>query len=233
MYDTSRRKDILKMHKPLRTLERIYPRPLVRAVDAGSSLPHHRPDFIRTINLLAAQHDLPAGLDASGRCKDIVITVFFVQFRTFRSHIPVRCAVIDLHRLGDQLLPIRTHFRHIQHALIADAGFGHGIHQIRFAVLIPERTGIDKTGSIIDFHRIAPSAAGRMRHDHIDALVRHRKINIVDTIVKTKRRRPHTTAMHGIAITEFREFLQRITDMFPVHQIPGMQDRQTGHIVKR
>ena len=85
MHDTTVSAYILKVEKPVFAGRSIYPGTLMRAVDGRVALCEYGFPFVRAVDVLGTQYDLPACRYAACRMEDIVIVVSLVHFRAFAS----------------------------------------------------------------------------------------------------------------------------------------------------
>ena len=74
---------ILKMNKPRLTRISIYPTALMRTVYIRLPLYHYNFRLIRSIDVLRAKHQLPTVSHTTCRSKNIIVSVPFIEFRTF------------------------------------------------------------------------------------------------------------------------------------------------------
>ena len=92
---------ILKMHEPRFAGFELNPSALVRSIDTGSSLVHHDSIFVRTVNILRAQHCLPARSHTARGRKNVVITIAFVELWSLDRRM-ISAAVEDHRALIEQ-----------------------------------------------------------------------------------------------------------------------------------
>ena len=187
--------------------------------------------FPGSVNIFRPQYGLPAGLHAPCRSKDIVIAVSLVQLRALDGGL-CRMTVIDELTVIQHPGAVRFDGRHIQHALEADTASGESRHHVCFAVLIPERTGIDPAHHLAHVGRLTPFAERVCGLAHHNPLIRHRDEYIVSSLMIADGRSPGTAAVHRLVIIVKRQLVNDIIDDLPVHQILRMQKRYCGGVAE-
>ena len=212
------------MQEPVLSVRGIHPGTLVRSVDRRISLMQDDFLFPGTVNIFRTQYGLPAGLHAPCRSEDIVIAVSLVQLRSLDGGLG-RMAIIDELTVIQHSGAVRFDGRHIQHALETDTASGESCHHVCFAVLIPERTGIDPSHYLTHISRLAPLAERIRGLAHHDALVRHGDKYVISSLMITDGRCPGTTAVYRLVIIVKGKLVNDVIDDLPVHQILRMQQR--------
>ena len=221
MYDTSRIAHILEMQEPVLSVRRIHPGTLVRSVDGGIALVQDDFLFPGTVNIFRPQYGLPARLHAPCRSEDIVIAVSLIQLRALDGGLG-RMTVIDELTVIQHSGAVRFDGRHIQHALEADTASGESSYHISFAVLIPERAGIDPAHYLSDISRLAPFAPRVCGLAHHNPLIRHGNKYVVSSLMEADGRCPGTAAVYRLVIIFKGKFIHDVIDDLPVHKILGM-----------
>ena len=209
------------MQEPVLSVRRIHPGTLVRSVDGGIALVQDDFLFPGTINIFRPQYGLPAGLHAPCRSEDIVIAVSLIQLWALDGGLG-RMTVIDELTVIQHSGAVRFDGRHIQHALEADTASGESRHHISFAVLIPERTGIDPTHDLTHIGRLTPFAPRVCGLAHHNPLIRHGNKYVVSFLMEADGRCPGTAAVYRLVIIFKGKFIHDVIDDLPVHKILGM-----------
>ncbi len=102
--------------------------------------------------------------------------------------------------------------------------------QIDLAVVVPQWARVFESPARLDQNRRAPIARGVGGSDHVNSIVGVRIENVEFSGMKTNGGRPHAAAvLDGIEMLLRHLFLQGMANYRPIHQILGMQNRQTGH----
>ena len=217
----------------------MHPSPLMRAVDVGLSLCQYNLMFIRPIRRFRAHGQLEARGHTACRTHDPVPAVTLIELRTLAGTVLRAVAIEHDHRLSDSLLAICRHFPDRQHTGEFRARISPAVHQIAPSVVIPKGCRIDIALALDHADRLFPLTGRILGLHHIDTIVRVTPIDIVFAVVVAYRGRPDTIAvlwrrevLFQLGITRI-ERLQGMTHNLPVHQIPGVQDGQSGDTVKR
>jgi hypothetical protein len=105
-----------KMYKPTFTIIQINKTTLMRSIYNRITLVHKYFMLIRTVNVLTSCSHLPASPYATGRCKNIVITISLIHLRAFNRRM-IDTPVKDSHTIIQKACTIRCHFVHKKHTL--------------------------------------------------------------------------------------------------------------------
>src|SRR5262245_44258863 len=191
----------------------------MRPVDLGLTAVHHDTIFIWTIDIARTQNRLPSVGDATRGREDAVVTVTLVEFWTFDRRL--MGATIENHRaFVEQFRAVGAHAIDREDALYSGTAIGPCVDQVRVAVFVPERAGIDPSLRGFDQQRRCPWTSGIARLDHVDAKVGIAVENVKVVVVKTDRGGPDAVAvLRSCEDIRGRQALQRITDDLPVDQI--------------
>ena len=249
MTDAAIESAVLEVQEPLSSIGGIDQTALMGTVDDGITLFHDCPDFIRAMDILTAQRDLPAAGYPACRGKNVIVSVAPVHFRSFDGDRRMRriIAVKDELIFRDRLHAVRRHLKDSKDGLEADPASCICMNDIGTAVFIPIRARIDESlcGTYAD--RLGPGAKRVLCGDHIDAFIRHAVVDIVQPVMITDGRCPDTFGMardfkplsDGFAVlmraalcAVFFDLFDRIGFQFPVDKVFGNQNRQTRHIVE-
>ena len=133
---------------------------------------------------------------------------------------------------SNRLRSILGHRKNTEIALKTDAALRIPVNHISLAVVIPERTGIDKPFSFQHEHGSIPLPERVLRAHHKDTFIRHPVINIKTAVMVSYCRRPHAFGVLRHIIIIVVNFIYGVIDEFPVHQIFRCQNRKAGHIIK-
>ena len=203
----------------------------MRSIDGGIALVQDDFLFPGAINIFRPQYSLPAGLHTPCRSEDIVIAVSLVQLRTLDGRLG-RMTVIDELTVIQHSGAVRFDGRHIQHALEADTASGESRHHVCFAVLIPERTGIDPAHYLAHVGRLTPFAERVCGLAHHNPFIRHGNKYIVSSLMVADGGSPGTAAVHRLVIIIKGKLIHDVIDDLPVHQILRMQQRHCGGVTE-
>ena len=94
---------------------------------------------------------------------------------------------------------------------------------------VKKRAGIDPAGDGFD-QAALPRTRGIFRCPGIKPFVRHAGIDIKGPLMIPDTGRPDPAAVGRPAVPRGGQAVGGVTDDLPVDQIPGMEDRQAGHI---
>lgn len=146
----------------------------MRAIDGGVTLFENNFIFVGAINLARTQNRLPTSGNPARRCQDVIPTVHFQEFGAFE-----RWTFFGLMKynfaLAQQLGTVWRHGADPQLMFDVRPGAGISVDQIRLAVVVPERAGINQTLAGVDQMRLGPLAGGMVGGDDVDAFVGHRE----------------------------------------------------------
>ena len=216
MHDAAIRALVLKMYEPGLTRLRLDPCALMRAIDRCLPLRHDNSLFVRAVNVLRAQRQLPARLDAARRRVDVVITIPLVKLRSFERRVFV-VSVEDHHAVVQKACAVRAHAADDEDALDSRTTRGHRVDKVGIAVLVPQRTRINPSLRFLYQQRLRPRTSRILSLHHVDAVVRVWIEDIELAIVITNRRRPNAASMLRLAVNiERRLALENISDDRPV-----------------
>ena len=204
------------------------------AVDRGSSLIHHDSLLVGTPDVPRSKNRLPTRFHSPRRGKDIIPTVALVKFRAFQRGATRKVVTLDdvpeiiLHLGAAVIEPQKG-----EGILDPGAALCPGIHKVDLAFLIPDRAGIDKALASFDQRGSRPWALRIRGGDHINSKIGIRVINPVFAVVKSEGGSPHTAAMpgHGKILLRYKSG-QCMTNQVPVHQILGVQHRESRNMIE-
>ena len=228
MHDAAVSALVLEMNKPRLAGGRIHPRALVRSVDRRLALGQHDLALVRAIDLLRAESQLPAGSHPAGRRRNVVVTVALVKFRTLDGGV-AGVTVKDQGTAVEQLCAVGVHAADNQHAFHGGAAAGQGIHQVCFAIVVPQGAGVDPALGILNQERRAPGTGGVPGFHQVNAVIGIGVIDVELTVAIADGRRPRAVAVLRLAEeVERRLGGVHVSDEFPVHQVLGMENGQAG-----
>ena len=232
MYQTTVGAYILKVHKPVFSGRCVYPTSLMRAVDGRLTLCQHRFPFIRAIYVFRTKHYLPACGNPTCRMEDVVITVAFIEFRTFARLVCFVTIEYDARR-GDGFRCFLVQLAYSDNAFQSGTATCVSVYQIDSAVFVPQRTGVDNAFSGLYQYRFTPRTFrfGSFRHEC--TLVGVAPEYIEFTVVMADTRSPH-------AVSVFRTFVvyrwngigKSCSHDAPVYQVFGMKNLKPRNAVE-
>src|SRR5262245_13691227 len=102
---------VLKMNEPRFSGLCFYPRALVGAVARTPALGQHNPAFLRSVNILCAERQLPSILHAAGGSEDVVVAATLVKLWPFNCRVAV-VTIENHHAIVKHSRSIGTHATH-------------------------------------------------------------------------------------------------------------------------
>ena len=120
----------------------------------------------------------------------------------------------------------------VQHVVDARPRSSKSMDEPHAAVVVKQRTGVDPSGHILHIMTF-PFSRRILGGKCEQPLVRHAHIHIKQPVVIPQTGRPNTALVGRFVISGKRQPPGRIAEQFPMHQIPGMQHGDAGHISKR
>ena len=225
---------VLEMQKPPLSRRRVNERALVGPVDGRGTLREHNAALVWSANAARAENRLPTRSYAARRRKNVIPTVALVELRTLERRIPRQFAAVDHKpKVVDDFRPTGIQFVECENILDIGTAGGPGVNQVNAAIVIPKRTGIDDATTALHQRGSTPRSAWIGGGHEINSEIRIGIINPVFAGVKTDRRCPNAFAVLGrVENILRREARQRVSDQFPVYQVPGMKDRQPWHLAE-
>jgi len=190
------------MNKPVFVLRGSDPGALMRAVDLGFSLVHHRAHLPGAIGLIGPEHHLPTGRDSAGWGKDIVLTLVFVKLSPFYGGI-LFVSVVDYARFTDQTFAVGAHGSYEQHRLKSGPAAGQCKRHIGFAVFVPKGTNVDKAFAGFDQMRLRPGAAGIGSLNHVNTEIGIAPVYVIFLVVIAYGRSPNSAAVLNLVVKIF------------------------------
>ena len=134
---------ILKMDEPRFSCIGVYPAPLMRSVYRCLSLCHHDFRFVRAIDVFWAKYQLPTGCYPSCRSKNIIVSVAFIELRSFYGMILSIISVEHHHRIGNNFCSFWIQFANDEDTVHPTTTSGISMYQIYFSVFVPQRSCIN------------------------------------------------------------------------------------------
>src|SRR5699024_9869617 len=101
---------------------------------------------------------------------DVVIIVPLIEFRTFYGWMII-VPVKGQYRFSDQLRAVGGHLLGHQQAVDTSPAAGKGMHQVRLAVVIPQRRGINESLPFLNQRWLGPLPGGIIRFHHVDTKI--------------------------------------------------------------
>ena len=219
MDDAAIRPFVLKMEEPPFARGCVDQSTLMRAVDRRSALSERHLALVRSVNAVGPEGELPARRDAAGRGEDVVITVELVEFWPLDRRVGV-VPVKDHYAVVEQPRSVGAHPVDDENALDAGPAAGESMHEIRLAVVVPERARVDPALGGPDEQRPGPFAGGILGLCHKYAEVRIAVINVIFAVMVPDRRSPDAAAVlrSGKNIGGLK-FADRVIDDPPVYKV--------------
>jgi hypothetical protein len=137
---------------------------------------------------------LPACLNSTGRCEDVIKTVPLIKLRALDRRI-VRVTIKNHHALIEQFGSVFAHATDHKKALDTGAAARECANQICLAIVIPERTRIDPALSLFDQKGLGPGTGRVLRLYEVNAEIGVRIKDVELAVVIADGRRPNAVSV--------------------------------------
>ena len=222
MHDATDGSCVLEVIEPPRVVGRIDNGALVRTIDGGRARFEHTSAFVGTIDILRAEHGLPATFDATFGNGDVIVSVALHELRAFGHG-----AFIDRNAFIEQLLAVATHLVDDDGACTMSAAdeislAGDDTGAIGFVdnLIVPEWTGIFPFGYLPDEMEGLPRSCRFWSRGHEETFVGCAEIDVESTILITQRRCPGAACIMLVGVPA--RIVETVIDLrhdTPVHHV--------------
>ena len=222
MHDAADGSCVLEMIEPPCAVGRIDDGALVRTIDGGGACFEHTSAFVGTIDVLRAEHGLPATFDATFGNRDVVVSIAFHELGTFGHG-----AFIDRDAFVEQLPAVATHLVDDDGACTMPAAdeiglTGNDTGAIGFVdnLIVPERTGIFPFGYLPDEMEGLPRSCRFWSRGHEEPFVGCAEIDVESTLLITQRRCPGAACIMLVGVPS--RIVETVIDLrydTPVHHV--------------
>ena len=223
---------VVEVEEPVLAKRRVNPGTLVGAIDVGGALPHHALPFVGPKGRTASHGQLPTHGHAPCRAHYPVPTLAGVELRAFGGVVLLSAVKHDA-GAADGAGAVGRQFANGQHRVETGARRCPTVNQIAAPVVVPQWAGVNHALARNHANGPFPRACRVFGLHHENALVGVAPVDVEFTLVVADGRCPHAFPVLRLCEQRFRlQFGQGMADDFPVHQILGVQDGQSGNAVK-
>lgn len=203
------------------------------AVDRRIPLREHDLLLVRAEGIAGTEDELPPVSDPACGGAQVVPAVALVELGAFAGGVTFGLVEDDL-PLADQSSAIGAHLDDAELVLDPAARVGVRVDEIRLAILIPERAGVDEALAFEQAPRLAPLSARVGRGGDVDPFIRQGEEDPEQPRMFADGGRPDAAAVLGKIEHAARVgvVFDRVVDDGPVHQVAGMEDRQPRRAVE-